>query len=57
MIALCKEYEVLCIADEVMTGFGRTGTYFACNQLTESPDLMCLSKSLSGGILPLSLTT
>jgi adenosylmethionine-8-amino-7-oxononanoate aminotransferase len=57
MIALCKEYEVLCIADEVMTGFGRTGTYFACNQLTESPDLMCLSKSLSGGTLPLSLTT
>ena len=57
MIALCKQYDVLCIADEVMTGFGRTGTYFACNQLSETPDLMCLSKSLSGGTLPISLTS
>jgi adenosylmethionine-8-amino-7-oxononanoate aminotransferase len=57
MMALCKQYDVLCIADEVMTGFGRTGTYFACNQLSETPDLMCLSKSLSGGTLPLSLTS
>ena len=57
MIALCKQYDVLCIADEVMTGFGRTGSYFACNQLSETPDLMCLSKSLSGGTLPISLTS
>ena len=40
-----------------MTGFGRTGTYFACNQLQQQPDFMCLSKGLSGGVLPLSLTT
>jgi len=57
MIALCKQYNVLCVADEVMTGFGRTGTYFASNQLNIEPDIMCLSKSLSGGTLPLSLTT
>jgi adenosylmethionine-8-amino-7-oxononanoate aminotransferase len=57
LIARAKEEGVLCIADEVMTGFGRTGTYFACNQLTQQPDFMCLSKGLSGGIMPLSLTT
>ena len=57
MIRLCKEYNVLCIADEVMTGFGRTGTIFACNQLKEDVDFMCLSKSLTGGTLPLSITT
>lgn len=57
LIQLCKQDGVLCIADEVMTGFGRTGTYFACNQLQQQPDFMCLSKGLSGGVLPLSLTT
>jgi adenosylmethionine-8-amino-7-oxononanoate aminotransferase len=57
MIRLCKDYNVLCIADEVMTGFGRTGTIFACNQLKEDVDFMCLSKSLTGGTLPLSITT
>lgn len=57
MIRLCKENDVLCIADEVMTGFGRTGSIFACNQLKEQVDFMCLSKSLTGGTLPLSITT
>jgi adenosylmethionine-8-amino-7-oxononanoate aminotransferase len=57
MIALCKKYNTLTIADEVMTGFGRTGTYFACNQLDQEVDFMCLSKGLSGGTLPISLTT
>jgi adenosylmethionine-8-amino-7-oxononanoate aminotransferase len=57
MIALCKKYKTLTIADEVMTGFGRTGTYFACNQLEQKVDFMCLSKGLSGGTLPISLTT
>ena len=57
MIKLAQAEGVLCIADEVMTGFGRTGTYFASNQLSEKPDFMCLSKGLSGGTLPLSLTT
>ena len=57
MIALCHEYGVLCIADEVMTGFGRTGTTFAVNQLKNKPDLMCMSKGLTGGTLPMSITT
>lgn len=57
LIKLCKKYQVLCIADEVMTGFGRTGDYFACNKLKEEVDFMCLSKGLSGGTLPISLTT
>jgi adenosylmethionine-8-amino-7-oxononanoate aminotransferase len=57
LIKACQAQGVLCIADEVMTGFGRTGTYFACNQLREKPDFMCLSKGLSGGTMPLSLTT
>ena len=57
LIRACQDEGVLCIADEVMTGFGRTGTFFSCNQLIEKPDFMCLSKGLSGGTMPLSLTT
>lgn len=57
LIALCHRYDVLCIADEVMTGFGRTGTTFASNQLCEQPDIMAMSKGLTGGTLPLAITT
>lgn len=57
LMALCHEHDVFCIADEVMTGFGRTGRTFACDYLEEQPDIMCLSKGLTGGTLPLSLTT
>ena len=57
LMQICKEAGVLCIADEVMTGFGRTGTTFAVNQTEAKPDLICLSKGLSGGTLPVSLTT
>lgn len=53
---LCKQYETLIIADEVMTGFGRTGPLFACDHLTTSPDMVCLSKGLTGGSMPLGVT-
>jgi len=53
---LCAANEVLFIADEVFTGFGRTGRMFACQHASVVPDLMCLSKGLTGGFLPLAAT-
>jgi adenosylmethionine---8-amino-7-oxononanoate aminotransferase len=53
---ICEAFGVLFIADEVMTGFGRTGTLFACEQAGISPDILCLAKGLTGGAIPLAVT-
>lgn len=56
MCDLCRSYGVLTIADEVMTGFGRTGAMFACQKAGVTPDLVALSKGLTGGFLPMGAT-
>tara|TARA_R110002153_G_scaffold148122_4_gene299383 strand:- start:601 stop:1875 length:1275 start_codon:yes stop_codon:yes gene_type:complete len=57
LIGLCRENKVLCIADEIMTGFGKTGKDFASDNLVNKPDIMCLSKALTAGMFPLSITS
>ncbi|WP_223826639.1 adenosylmethionine--8-amino-7-oxononanoate transaminase [Flagellimonas sp. S3867] len=57
ILALLKEHNVLTIADEVMTGFGKTGKYFASDHITTKPDIICLSKALTAGLVPMGLTT
>jgi adenosylmethionine-8-amino-7-oxononanoate aminotransferase len=56
MRAICAQHGVLFIADEVMTGWGRTGTLLACEQAGVAPDILCLSKGLTGGLVPLAVT-
>lgn len=57
LIETARQYDVICIADEVMTGFGRTGKTFATDYVQHKPDIYCLSKGITGGFLPLGLTT
>jgi adenosylmethionine-8-amino-7-oxononanoate aminotransferase len=57
LIRMCKDNNVLTIADEVMTGFGKTGKTFATDYLIEQPDMMCFSKALTGGTIPMAITT
>lgn len=57
LIELCRQNNIITIADEVMTGFGRTGEFFASNYLSHKPDIICLSKGLTGGYMPLGVTS
>lgn len=57
ILSLCKANEVLCIADEVMTGFYRTGAFFASNEGKVDPDMLCLSKGLTGGVMAMGVTS
>lgn len=57
LIAICKANGIFTIADEVMTGFGKTGKTFACDYLAAQPDMLCLSKALTGGTIPMAITT
>lgn len=57
MISICKENGIIAIADEVMTGFGRTGKLFACDHVGTAPDIICLSKAITGGTMPLGATS
>ncbi|AZA85216.1 adenosylmethionine--8-amino-7-oxononanoate transaminase [Chryseobacterium lactis] len=57
LMKFCREQGLLMIQDEVFTGFGRTGKLFAADHLTEKPDIMCFSKGLTGGTIPMGITT
>lgn len=57
LILICRENNIVTIADEVMTGFGRTGKFFANDYLTNKADIICLSKGLTGGYMPLGVTS
>ena len=57
ILSFCKKHQIITVADEVMTGFGKTGTYFASQQLEIKPDIMCLTKALTAGLLPMAITS
>ncbi|MCW5518381.1 adenosylmethionine--8-amino-7-oxononanoate transaminase [Aureitalea sp. L0-47] len=54
---VCREHGILCIADEVMTGFGKTGMNFASEYVATKPDIICLSKALTAGLVPMGITS
>jgi adenosylmethionine-8-amino-7-oxononanoate aminotransferase len=56
LLSIAHQHQIVCIADEVMTGFGRTGKNFAIEYLQNQPDIICLSKGITGGFLPLGVT-
>ena len=56
LLSLCKSHNVIAIADEVMTGFGRTGKFLATDHCKQEPDIICLSKGITGGTMALSTT-
>lgn len=57
LLERCRQHHILSIADEVMTGFGRTGRLFACDHLSQPPDIICLSKGITGGTMALGVTS
>jgi adenosylmethionine---8-amino-7-oxononanoate aminotransferase len=57
LLAVCRQHDILTIADEVMTGFGRTGRHFASYYLQQAADMFCLSKGLTGGTMALGVTS
>nr|WP_314491647.1 adenosylmethionine--8-amino-7-oxononanoate transaminase [uncultured Chryseobacterium sp.] len=57
LMKFCRNQEILMIQDEVFTGFGRTGKLFSADHLSEKPDIMCFSKGLTGGTMPMGITT
>lgn len=57
ILKFCKDNAILTIADEVMTGFGKTGKYFASDYIDTKPDIICLSKALTAGLIPMAITS
>ncbi|MEM1001740.1 MAG: adenosylmethionine--8-amino-7-oxononanoate transaminase [Bacteroidota bacterium] len=57
ILDFCSKHDIITIADEVMTGFGKTGRYFASLHLNNQPDIICLSKALTAGLLPMAITS
>ena len=57
ILKICREHEIILVADEVMTGFGKTGKHFASDYMEEKPDVVCMSKALTAGLLPMGLTS
>ncbi|MBT8319905.1 MAG: adenosylmethionine--8-amino-7-oxononanoate transaminase, partial [Gramella sp.] len=57
ILKICRAHDIILIADEVMTGFGKTGSYFASDHIEIKPDVVCMSKALTAGLLPMGLTS